>query len=634
MGKHGDRADRGRPGGIFFLKRIIPGIEQGICYASLVGLAALPVTEAIARLIFKTGIPSSFTFMVHLLLVAGLFSGMLTTKAGDHLSISAARYFSKEGVKERLLIGGNLLSAFVVTIIAWCGVSFIKIGLTGRLIGFIPDRAFALVIPLAYGVMALRFARSAPLKGRARLFAPLVILLGTVCSFPVIAKIIWEFDIPGGVYGVIDIFYDLAYYLKIPGVIFLLLAALGGTPLFIVMGGLALILIQASGGEIDVTANQVYTALTQDSIIAIPLFTVAGFFLSESKAGERLVLTFRTLFSWLPGGMIIVTVIICAFFTSFTGASGVTILALGGILYTILAEHVKYSEKFSIGLLTSVGSIGLLFPPSLPIILVGATTMTNIIHLFLGGIFPGLILVTAVIVFGIIISVKTKIPVEPFKLFKVLSSLKKSALEILLPLFLIGGYFSGIFSLVEIGAVAVVYIFIVEVFIHRDIKFREIPRIFRKAVPIIGGVLSILALSQALSYYIVDTQAPVILARWLLSAIQSKVVFLLLLNLCLLVVGCLMDIFSAILIILPLVAPLGTAYGINPVHLGIIFITNLEVGFLTPPVGLNLFLASYRFKKPFVEICRYVLPFMLIQFGVVLLVTYVPALSTWLTRFF
>jgi tripartite ATP-independent transporter DctM subunit len=598
------------------------------------GLAVLPVAEAFARLVLKTGIPSAFMIMVHLLLTAGLFSGMITTKQGEHLAIGTLQYISNERIKERILAGSNLLSAFVVTVIAWCGASFIKIGLTGRLIGFIPDRVFALVIPLGYGVMALRFARRAPLKGPARILAPLVILLGTLCSLPVIAKMIWEFDIPGGLNYFIDIFYDLAYYLKIPGVVFLLLAALTGTPLFIVMGGLALLLIQAAGGELDVTANQVYTALTQDSIVAIPLFTVVGFFLSESKAGERLVLTFRTLFSWLPGGMIIVTVLICAFFTSFTGASGVTILALGGILYSILAEHLKYSEKFSIGLLTSVGSIGLLFPPSLPIILVGATTMTNIVHLFLGGIFPGIILVGAVIVFGIVISVKTKIPVEPFDLLRALAALKKSALEILLPFFLMAGYFSGLFSLVETGAIAGVYIFVVEVFIHRDIKLREIPRIFRKAVPIIGGVLSILALSQALSYFIVDSQAPVKLAGWLLSAVQSRTVFLLLLNLCLLVVGCLMDIFSAILIILPLVAPLGAAYGIDPVHLGIIFITNLEVGFLTPPVGLNLFLASYRFKKPFVDICGYVFPFLLIQFGVVLLVTYVPALSTWLTRFF
>jgi tripartite ATP-independent transporter DctM subunit len=281
-----------------------------------------------------------------------------------------------------------------------------------------------------------------------------------------------------------------------------------------------------------------------------------------------------------------------------------------------------------------VGSIGLLFPPSLPIILVGATTQTNIFHLFLGGIIPGLILVVAVIVFGIVASVRINIPVEPFDLRRALSALKKSFPEILLPVFLIAGYFTGVLSLVEIGAAGVLYVFIVEVLIHRDIKFSSLPGIFLKAIPIIGGVLSILALSKALSYYIVDTQAPANLAKWMQGAIQSKFVFLLLLNLCLLVVGCLMDIFSAILIVLPLIAPLSQAYGVDPVHLGIIFITNLEVGFLTPPVGLNLFLASYRFKKSFVDICRYVFPFLFIQLAVVLLVTYIPALSTWLTKFF
>jgi tripartite ATP-independent transporter DctM subunit len=381
-------------------------------------------------------------------------------------------------------------------------------------------------------------------------------------------------------------------------------------------------------------ATDIYSALTNDNIIAIPLFTLVGFFLSESKAGIRLVETFRSLFSWLPGGMIIATVIICAFFTSFTGASGVTILALGGILYSILSEHVTYPEKFSIGLLTSVGSIGLLFPPSLPLILVGAMAQINVFHMFLGGLIPGLVLVAAVIIFGIFASVKVKIPVEPFNPKRALRSLKGSALEILLPLFLVVAYFTGFLSLVEIGGVAVIYIFITEVLIHRDITLSQVPGVFLKSVPIIGGVLAILALSQSLSFYIVDTNMPMILADWMLETISSKFIFLLLLNLSLLVVGCLMDIFSAILIVLPLITPLGMAYGIDPVHLGIIFITNLEVGFLTPPVGLNLFLASYRFKKPFVDICRYVFPFLLIQLVVVLLVTYVPAFSIFLTRFF
>ncbi|MDR3341348.1 MAG: TRAP transporter large permease subunit [Treponema sp.] len=610
-------------------------IEGGICYFFLVALALLPMAEAVARLCFRTGVPDSSNLMVHCLLVLGLLSGMITTRNGEHLSIALAQYFLRDQLKKPLLIVTSLLSAFVVTIIAWCGASFVSIALSPwQMIGFIPDQVFALIIPLGYGIIAFRFARMTPVTGAARCLPVLAIVLGTVCSLPAIAKLIWGFDVPDRVYDLTDAFVTLAMYVKVPAVIILLLAALAGTPLFVIMGGMALILIQASGGEIDVVANQVYTGLTQNSFIAIPLFTLAGFFLSESKAGERLVLTFRSLFSWLPGGMIIATVVICAFFTSFTGASGVTILALGGILYTILSDHVQYPEKFSIGLLTSVGSIGLLFPPSLPIILVGAKTRTNIIHMFVGGIFPGLLLVLAVIVFGIIISIKIKIPVEPFEPKKALSALKHSVLEILLPLVLIAGYFSGILSLIEIGAVAVVYVFVAEVLIHRDIRIRDVPQVFRKAIPIIGGVLSILALSQALSYYIVDTQVPENLVRWMQNAIHSKYLFLLLLNLALLVVGCLMDIFSAILVVLPLVAPLGIAYGIDPVHLGIIFITNLEVGFLTPPVGMNLFLASYRFKRSFVDICRYVFPFLFIQMVVVILVTYVPWLSTYLIRFF
>jgi tripartite ATP-independent transporter DctM subunit len=407
------------------------------------------------------------------------------------------------------------------------------------------------------------------------------------------------------------------------------------------MGGMALLLIEAGGDAVDVISGQVYMALTQDGILPIPLFTVAGFLLSESRAGERLVKAFRCLFGWFPGGIIAAAVLICAFFTSFTGASGVTILALGGLLFSILSEYSKYPEKFSIGLLTSTGSIGLLFPPSLPIILVGATTMTNIIHLFLGGIIPGIILVSSMVIFGVAVSLKLSgdgktsvIKTEPFNFKNTVTAVKESILEILLPIFLMAGFFTGFLSIIELGALSVIYVFVVEVVIHRDLPIKQIPVVFNKALPIIGGVLSIIALSMALSYFIIDTQAPQNLAYWMKDTIQSPVVFLLLLNLLLLVVGCLMDIFSAILIVLPLVSPLGAVYGIDPVHLGIIFITNLEVGFLTPPVGLNLFLASYRFGTPYARTCRYVLPFLLIQLVVVLLVTYVPAMSTFLPGLF
>ncbi|MDR1637048.1 MAG: TRAP transporter large permease subunit, partial [Treponema sp.] len=494
--------ERGRTGKIF--RRI----ENGLCFFSLLSLVLLPLVEIIAKFVFKTGVPDSSGIMINMLLLSGMLAGMITTRNGEHLSIALVQYFSNEEVKRKLGVCTNLLAAFIVTIIAWTSPAFIRIGLSGRIIGPLPERVYALILPIGYGVMALRFARHAGFSGWKRIFPALAILLGTAAAWPGIAKFIWGFDLPVWAEGLTGLCYDIAWYIRIPGVILLIAAALAGTPLFVIMGGLVILLFETSGNQIDAVSTFIPGALTNDSIIAIPLFTLVGFFLSESRAGERLVLSFRSFFGWLPGGMIIATVIICAFFTSFTGASGVTILALGGILYTILSDHVKYPEKFSIGLLTSVGSVGLMFPPSLPLILVGVIGQTNIFHMFAGGLFPGLILVAAVIVFGIIASVRIKIPLEPFRPRKALGSLKGTILEIILPFILVTAYFTGILSLTEIGAVAVFYIFITEVLVHRDIKFTKLPHVFLKAVPIIGGVLAILALSQALSYYIIDTNAP------------------------------------------------------------------------------------------------------------------------------
>ena len=621
-----------RPSGF---RGVLYKIEDFACIAALLLMALLPIMEAVARLILKTGISGSTSLTGQLLLIAGLVSGMICTRNESHLSVSFVQYIPEGVIRDRLKVFCNLVCAFVAVVIAWSSVSFIKIGLESKIIGFIPSRLIALIIPAAYSIIAVRFARRTGLSGWKIVFPVFVLLLGTLASFPVIAKIIWGVEtMPDSIFAICDDFHYYTWVVRIPLTVFLLIAAMVGTPLFVVIGGLSLLLLHSSGGEMDSVVADIYSALTNNNIIAIPLFAIVGFFLSESKAGERLVHVFRSFFSWLPGGIILVSVIICAFFTSFTGASGVTILALGGILYSILSEHLKYPEKFSIGLLASVGSIGLLFPPSLPLILVGTVTMTNIRHLFLGGIVPGILLVIAMIIFGIIVSVRVKIPVEQFDGRKALAALKEAVLEILLPILLLVGYFTGILDLTVIGAAAVFYIIIVEVFIHRDIKIKEISTVILKAVPIIGGVMSILAVAKALSYFIVFTQAPANIAAWLHDAISSKVVFLFLLNVFLLIVGCIMDIFSAILVVLPLIIPLGQAYGIDPVHLGIIFVVNLEVGYLTPPVGLNLFLASYRFKKSVLDVCRFVFPFLLVQLAVLFLVTYLPSLSTFLVRMF
>jgi len=609
-------------------------IEKGICIASLVLLTLILAAESIAR-IFGTGVPASNGLLIHFLLVAGLFSGMFTAKSGEHLSVALIHYVKNEKIKTLFARITGFFSVFITVIITWTSVSFIINGMSPRIIGFIPNVLFAVAMPVGYGVMAWRFAYHMPVKGRA---LPLLALLaGCAASFPLIAKIICGIGgiaIPDPLYDVIDLFNSWIYMFRSPLIILFILFAFLGAPLFTVIAGISLVSILAYGGEAEAVTNSIFSALTESSIIAIPLFTLTGFFLSESRAGHRLVTTFRALFSWIPGGVIIATVILCAFFTSFTGASGVTILALGGILYTVLTERSEYSERFSIGLLTSAGSIGLLFPPSLPIILTGVTIRTNILHLFLGAIIPGLILVIAMIIAALVMAARNKIPVEKFNPRNAAKALKESALEMLLPLLLILGYFTGLLSLVEISAAAVLYVFVAEVLVYKEIKFSEIKRVFFKALPIIGGVLAIIASAKALSYAIVDTQVPDRLARWMQTVVQSKIVFLLLLNLALLIVGCLMDIFSAILVVLPLIFPLGQIYGIDPVHLGIIFIVNLEVGFLTPPVGLNLFLASYRYKKPFMDICRFVLPFLLMQLAVVLLVTYIPALSTFLPGLF
>jgi len=620
-------------------------LEKGICFGSLSLLALIPFAELVLRQ-FKAAIPASQSLMLHLFLVAGFFAAMITSKTGEHISITAVQYIKHEKVKRAFEFSSALISIFVLSILVWNCISYIKYGLLGKTIGFIPERVFAAAMPLGYAVMVMRFLLRLEAK-RQKIFAFAAVLLGTAAALPAIAKIIWGIDVtntPEPFLSWMDTLYDATWFFRLPAILFLILAAFTGMPIFAAIGGIAIIMFQAAGLEPEETSKEIFSALTGIDIIAIPLFTLTGFFLSESRAGERLVRTFRAFFSWLPGGMIIAAVIICAFFTSFTGASGVTILALGGILHTILTEN-KYTERFSIGLLTSVGCIGLLFPPSLPIILVATTSNTilhfmnipatySIIDFFKGAIIPGLILVFAMMATGMIASAKIKIPSEKFNPAHAFQSFKDSFLEILLPLILILGYFSGRLTLVETSAISVIYVIIVEVFINKDIAVADIPKVFLKAVKIIGGVLAILAMAKALSRAIVDSGMPENFASWMQSAIQSKYVFLLLLNFALLVTGCLMDIFSAILVVLPLIVPLGHAYGIDPVHLGIIFIMNLEVGYLTPPVGLNLFLSSYRFEKPFAQICRNVLPFLLIQFAVVLLITYVPFLSTWLIKVF
>ena len=617
------------------IRRHLRKVESLTVVVFILLLALLPLAEMVARTVFRTGVPAEVGLMAQILIVLGFLTATIAARQGDHLSIALVHYWRPGPSRNAVGVASATLATTLITIFFWSSVSFVQLSFSPwTIIGFVPDQVVAWVMPLGYLVMAWRMATFRP-EGRETTWVPLLgLLAGTILALPVLARVFWGASVPSFLtfpVTAIDGFYtNFAPW----AVVVLVLSAFTGTPLFVVIGSVALFLIKQSGGEFEIVANQAYTELSQTTLPAIPLFTIAGFLLSESKAGERLIHVFRNLFGWLPGGMIIATVVVCAFFTTFTGASGVTIIALGGLLSKILVDHAKIPRAFALGLITAVGSIGILFPPSLPIILVGAGTGTSILKMFAGGIFPGLLMVLAMIAYGVIYSVRHKVTLDAFSWRKTASAVKASIWEILLPVILVVGYFAGFLSIVETAAVAVVYTVVIEVLINRDISLRNLPRVFLKGVPIIGGILAILASSQALSYFIIDSNVPQMLTKWVHNYVTSPYLFILILDVALLVAGSLMDIFSAILILLPLIAPLGAAFGIDPVHLGIIFVVTMEVGFLLPPIGLNLFLASYRFQRPYLEVSRNVLPFLAIQIGVVFVVSYVPFITTYLAHFF
>ncbi|HPW45775.1 MAG TPA: TRAP transporter large permease subunit [bacterium] len=414
----------------------------------------------------------------------------------------------------------------------------------------------------------------------------------------------------------------------------LALCAICGAPLFIIIGGLAIVLFTAVGIDPQAVIIDMYRLASAPMLIAIPLFTFAGYLLAESKSPERMVNLYRALFGWIPGGLAVVSFVACAFFTAFTGASGVTIIALGGLLYPTLISE-KYSEKFSLGLLTTGGSLGLLFPPSLPLILFAIISQVNVDALFLAGIVPGIILVLLLSLFSTYVSIKQKTTRQKFELRKVFSSLRDAAWIVPLPFIVLVGIYGGFFTASEAAAISVVYVLIVEVCIYKDISIRrDIPRVASNSMILVGGVLIILGCALGLTNYLIDEQIPMKIIGLMRNFITSKFMFLAVLNIFLLIVGCLMDIFSATIVVVPLIVPIAKEFGVDPLHLGIIFLTNLEIGYSTPPVGLNLFISSFRFKKPIPEVYKASIPFLGVLLVALLIITYIPDLSLWLVRLF
>ena len=408
--------------------------------------------------------------------------------------------------------------------------------------------------------------------------------------------------------------------------IFTLTIALFRAPLFLVISALALLSFYSVDIDLSVVIIEMSRLAETPILVSLPLFIFAGSLLSESGAPGRMLTFSRIFLGWMPGGMAVITLVVCAVFTAFTGASGVTIFALGGLLLPALLKD-GYSDKFSTGLITSSGSLGLLFPPSLPLILYGVVSGSRIDHLFLAGILPGLLMLVLLIGYSVIKSPSTTERIQ-YDARQKLAGLKEIAWEMPLPFIILGGIYGGFFVASEAAAITALYVLIVEVFILRDIPLKKLPAIMTESMILFGGILVILAASMASTNFLVDQEVPARLFEFISQYIDSKYTFLLLLNVFLLAVGAMLDIFSALVLVVPLILPIAEAYNIDPIHLGIIFLTNLQIGYCTPPVGLNLFLASYRFKKPIVELYQATLPFLGLLLITLAIITYVPWLST------
>ncbi len=616
-------------------KKFIFRLENTVASFFLFLLALIPFVEIVLRVVFKTGLTGGYDYTAHLVLWITFLGGMITSREEKHLSVMVGMDLLKGRFRQQVVTLNSFVASAITSAFAVSSVSMILMAFDpGQMTGIFSTRLLASIMPLGYFIISFRFSLSSKLSAAERIIVRSGMLFGVLLALPSLVNILYLYipDLSPFWDNAVAVYTSIFQAVHVYVVLFIAVAAFFGLPLFIVLGGAAYILFAGVGGSLELIPNEAYTMLTGKTIAAIPMFTLSGFILSESKAGERLIGFFRALFGWVPGGMAVVAVFVSAFFTTFTGASGVTILALGGLLSYILVKKGGYNEKFAHGLLTSSGSIGLLFPPSLPIILYGVVAQVSIKDMFLGGVIPGVLMVIALSIFGVVAAVKQKVPRIPFKAGEVFRTFMDSFWEILLPFIIMIFYFGGITTIVETGAVAVIYALIAEMFIHRDIPFKSIGNVFIKSLPIIGGVLIILAASRGLSYYIVDAEIPMKLAAWVDLHISSRYVFLIFLNLALLATGMLMDIFSAIMVVVPLILPLGKLFGINPVHLGIIFLANLELGYLTPPVGLNLFLAAYRFEKPLSKIYRTVIPFFILLLVAVLLITYVPWFSLGLLR--
>jgi C4-dicarboxylate transporter, DctM subunit len=584
-------------------------VENAALAAALAVMALLPLVEIALRATLRTGISGAASLTQHLALVAGMLGAVVAAREGSLLSLSTVGGLLQGRSAALARTFTHAVAASVAALLCLAGAEFVLAERAGgnTIVYGLPVWIAQTVLPLGFALIVLRLAHEAAANWPARLAT-------LACAAAV------------SLAAALGLPLDNAAALAAIGAV--LAAAALGSPVFATLGGIALLLFWGQGLPIAAMALEHYRMVVNPSLPMIPLFALAGYLLAEGGAPRRLIRVFNALFGGMRGGAAIVTVLGCAFFTSFSGASGVTIIALGGMLMPLLVS-AGYSQKSALGLLAAAGSLGGLLPPGLPLVLYALVARLPIEELFLAGILPGLLMVGVVSVWGLRQAPRAQAERRRFEWAEARAALLDAKWELLLPWVAFAALFGGFATPVEAAALTAVYAFVVEVVVYRDLDLRrDVPRVMAQCGLLIGGILLILGVALGLTNFLVDAQIPERLVGWVRDTIDSRWLFLVALNGFLLLAGCVLDIFSATVVLVPLLVPLGAAFGIDPLHLAIIFLVNMELGYLTPPVGMNLFFTAYRFGKPLPEVFRAALP----AFGVLAIalaaVTLVPSLAT------
>ncbi|HEU4994082.1 MAG TPA: TRAP transporter large permease subunit [Gemmatimonadaceae bacterium] len=620
------RAGVEAPGGIELPPEIPPfhqqkrlHVEDWALAITLGAMMLLPILEIVLRKTVSRGISNSPALVQHFALIAGMLGAAIAARDGRLLSLGSVEALIKPSWRPVTRFVSRIVAAMVAVLLCYASAEFVRTErASSTVLAYgIPTWVVQLILPIAFALIAWRIVASASkgLKWRAVAVVAVALLIIFAAKPPISRE-----------------------QLVMPAFVVLFIATLLGAPIFTVLAGAGLILFWKDASPLSSLTIDHYGMATNPTVPTIPLFTLAGYFLAEGGASRRLIRVFNAAVGNFRGGPAVLVALVCAFFTSFTGASGVTILALGGLLMPVLMS-AGYTEKVSLGLITGTGSLGMLLPPCLPLIFYAVIAGVDIRDMFLGGIGPAIFMILLAAAWGISQAPRRPTSAERkgYDWRELRSAAWEAKWELFLPIVAIGALFSGLATPVEAAALTALYAFVGETFVSRDLKIgKDVPRVMAEAGTLVGGVLIILGVALGLTNYLAFAEVPARAVDWVTGAVHSKVLFLLLVNVFLLIVGMLMDVYSATVIVVPLLIPLGKAFGVDPIHLGIIFLANLELGYLHPPVGQNLFLSSLRFNKSVTQVFWATLPMLVVFLIGVLLITYVPWMTTalphWLAR--